>query len=117
MHVTGGDVVGHRVPDRPDLGRPRRGPAVERGNDCRFGEGQLVAEQLAEQPVVAEPVPPGVDRAEEDAGALRAVEEGCGVGRPVTAWHDSGESRRRMEVRSTKSRRSAGSAASTSVPR
>ena len=39
-----------------------------------------MTEQLAEQPVVAEPPPPGVDRAEEDAGTLRAVEEGCGVG-------------------------------------
>jgi hypothetical protein len=49
-------------------------------HDGRLREGQFVAEQLAEQPVVAEPPPSGVDRAEEDACALRTVEEGGGVG-------------------------------------
>jgi hypothetical protein len=79
VRVTGGDVVGHGVPGGPGGRRPRRGPAMQGGHDGRLREGQLVTEQFAEQPVVAEPPPPGVDRAEEDAGALRAVEEGCGV--------------------------------------
>ena len=70
---------------------------------------QVRAQDVGEQVVVAVPLPPVVERDEEQVGALERDEASpCRRSRPVTASQSGPVSRSRTDVRSRKSRTSVG---------
>src|SRR5882672_7684992 len=76
VEVTGQNRVMDRLRDVARLEEPPGGPTVQVGDQRRFGDPELPAEQVAEQVVVAVPLPPGVEGEEEQVGALD-MSESC----------------------------------------
>ena len=73
-HAAGGERVRQRLAPEPGAGEPLRRARVELRLEAGALEPQARAQQLGEQPVVAEPRAVTVERDEERAGALELLE-------------------------------------------
>ena len=87
---------------------PGRRPLVERPNGLRMRLTELMPQQVAEEVVVAVPLPLGVEGDDEQVCALEVLQEGRCVLSRVTAAHSGAERRSRIDVCRRNSRTASG---------